>query len=46
VAALMRVRGVCMVRVIEADTQSARPFMVTEYAEGPSLAEQQFVVLP
>ena len=39
VSVLMRVRGVCTVRVIEADTESARPFMVTEYAEGPSLAE-------
>jgi serine/threonine protein kinase len=39
VSALMRVKGVCTVRVIEADTQSATPFMVTEYAEGPSLAE-------
>ena len=39
VAALTRVRGVCTVRVIEADTEAARPFMVTEYAEGPSLAE-------
>jgi hypothetical protein len=39
VSALMRVRGVCTVRVIEADTESARPFMITEYAEGPSLAE-------
>ena len=39
VSALTRVRGVCTVRVIEADTQSPRPFMVTEYAEGPSLAE-------
>ena len=39
VAALLRVRGECTVRVIEADTESARPFMVTEYAEGPSLAE-------
>jgi hypothetical protein len=39
VSALTRVRGVCTVRVIEADTESARPFMVTEYAEGPSLAE-------
>ena len=35
----MRVKGVCTVRVIEADTESPRPFMVTEYAEGPSLAE-------
>ncbi|HET9974255.1 MAG TPA: protein kinase, partial [Streptosporangiaceae bacterium] len=32
VSALTRVRGVCTVRVIEADTQSPRPFMVTEYA--------------
>jgi hypothetical protein len=39
VSALTRVRGVCTVRVIEADTESPRPFMVTEYAEGPSLAE-------
>jgi hypothetical protein len=36
---LMRVRGVCTVRVIEADTESSQPFMVTEYADGPSLAE-------
>ena len=39
VSALMRVTGLCTVRVIEADTESAQPFMVTEYAEGPSLAE-------
>ena len=39
VSALMRVRGFCTVRVIEADTESPQPFMVTEYAEGPSLAE-------
>jgi eukaryotic-like serine/threonine-protein kinase len=39
VAALTRVRGVCTVRVFDADTTSARPFLVTEYAEGPSLAE-------
>jgi hypothetical protein len=39
VSALMRVTGLCTVRVIEADTESPRPFMVTEYAEGPSLAE-------
>jgi hypothetical protein len=39
VAALARVRGVCTVRVIEADTTSASPFMVTEYAAGPSLSE-------
>ena len=39
VAALVRVRGVCTVKVIEADTTSTPPFLVTEYAEGPSLAE-------
>ena len=39
VSALTRVKGVCTVRVIEADTESPRPFMVTEYADGPSLAE-------
>ena len=39
VTALMRVRGVCTIRVIEADTESDQPFMVTEYAEGPSLAD-------
>ena len=36
---LTRVKGVCTVRVIEADTDSARPFMVTEYVSGPSLSE-------
>ncbi len=35
----MLVRGDCTVRVIEADTASSRPFMVTEYAAGPSLSE-------
>ena len=39
VVALTRVKGVCTVRVIEADTTSARPFLVTEYVEGPSLSE-------
>src|SRR6185437_3261358 len=39
VSALLRVKGLCTVRVIEADTESAQPFMITEYAEGPSLAE-------
>ena len=39
VAALVQVRGVCTVRVIEADSQSAAPFVVTEYAAGPSLSE-------
>src|SRR5271157_29015 len=39
VASLMLVRGECTVRVIEADTNSSQPFMVTEYAAGPSLSE-------
>lgn len=39
VAALVQVEGVCTVRVIEADSQSATPFVVTEYAQGPSLSE-------
>jgi serine/threonine protein kinase len=39
VAALVRVRGMCTVRVIEADSQSSTPFVVTEYAQGPSLSE-------
>ena len=39
VAALVRVRGACTVRVIEADSQSSTPFVVTEYAQGPSLSE-------
>jgi len=39
VTVLMRVRGMCTVRVIEADTDSHQPYMVTEYADGPSLAE-------
>ena len=39
VAALVQVKGECTVRVIEADSQSATPFVVTEYAPGPSLSE-------
>jgi eukaryotic-like serine/threonine-protein kinase len=39
VAALARVMGVCTVRVVEADTTSPRPYLVTEYADGPSLSE-------
>jgi eukaryotic-like serine/threonine-protein kinase len=39
VSALTRVKGVCTVRVLEADTTSARPYLVTEYVEGPSLSE-------
>jgi len=39
VTMLARVQGVCTVRVIEADTQAPKPFLVTEYADGPSLSE-------
>jgi eukaryotic-like serine/threonine-protein kinase len=39
VAVMARVAGLCTVRVIEADTESATLFLATEYADGPSLAE-------
>jgi serine/threonine protein kinase len=39
VSTLTRVQGVCTIRVIEADTQAPKPFLVTEYADGPSLSE-------
>ena len=39
VDALVRVEGTCTVRVIEADSRSSTPFVVTEYAQGPSLSE-------
>ncbi len=39
VASLVRVKSACTVRVIEADSQSSTPFVVTEYAKGPSLSE-------
>ena len=39
VTTLTRVQGVCTVRVIEADTEAPKPFLVTEYADGPSLSE-------
>ena len=38
-AALARVRNGYAVQVIDADPDSATPFLVTEFAEGPSLAE-------
>ena len=38
-AVLTQVRGTRIVQVIEAGTDSGRPFMVTEYAAGPSLAD-------
>ena len=39
VTMLTRVQGVCTVRVIAADTEAPNPFLVTEYADGPSLSE-------
>jgi serine/threonine protein kinase len=39
VSLLAKVQGLCTVRVIEADTESARPFLATEYVDGPSLSE-------
>jgi hypothetical protein len=35
---LARVRGARIVRVIEAGADACGPFLVTEYAAGPSLA--------
>jgi serine/threonine protein kinase len=31
--------GICTVRVIDADVDADRPYLVTEYAAGPTLAE-------
>jgi serine/threonine protein kinase len=39
VLALSRVRGLCTVRVLEADVDCERPYLVTEYVAGPTLAE-------
>jgi hypothetical protein len=39
VTALARVRGLCTVRVIEADVDCDRPYLVTEYVAGLTLAE-------
>src|ERR1700732_2703656 len=39
VTTLTRVKGMCTVRVIEADTQAPRPFLVTEYIDGAPLAD-------
>jgi serine/threonine protein kinase len=39
ISMLTRVQGLCTVRIIEADTEAASPYLVTEYADGPSLAE-------
>ncbi len=38
-AVLTRVRGARIVRVIEADAEGGRPFLATEYAAGPTLAQ-------
>jgi predicted Ser/Thr protein kinase len=39
VETLQRIQGVCTVRVIDADTGGRKPFLVTEYVDGPSLTE-------
>ena len=39
VTTLTRVKGMCTVRVIEADTQAPRPFLITEYIDGPALSD-------
>ena len=39
VAAMARVRNRYTVQVLDADTDSATPFLATEFAEGPSLSE-------
>jgi eukaryotic-like serine/threonine-protein kinase len=39
VTALSRVRGLCTVQVIEADVDAERPYLVTEYVAGPTLAQ-------
>src|SRR5580693_3798172 len=45
-AVLTQVRGTRIVQVIDAGTDSGRPFMVTEYAAGPSLADYVDTVGP
>ena len=39
VETLQRIQGVCTVRVVDADTGGRKPFLVTEYVDGPSLTE-------
>ncbi|MBO0804982.1 MAG: protein kinase [Nocardiopsaceae bacterium] len=39
VVAMARVRNRYTVRVLDADTRSAKPFLATDFAEGPSLDE-------
>lgn len=41
VQAAIRVAGTCTARVLGADTESSRPYMVTQFVEGPTL--QHFV---
>ena len=41
VTALTRIQGICTVRVIEADTEAPKPFLVTEYADGPERLNRQ-----
>ena len=41
VQAALRVAGTCTARVLGADTEGSRPYMVTQFVEGPTL--QQFV---
>ena len=38
-AVLTRIRGARIVRVVEAGTEGGRPFLATEYAAGPTLAQ-------
>jgi serine/threonine protein kinase len=40
VSAMERVRNRYTVRVLDADTNSATPFLATQFADGPSLTEQ------
>ena len=39
VEAVQRVRGLCIARHLDAEVDGARPYLVTEYVDGPSLAE-------
>ena len=39
VAAARRVAGFCTARVLDADVRPPRPFLVTEYVPGPTLAQ-------
>lgn len=39
VAVGRRVEGVCIARFLDADTEAERPYLVTEYVDGPGLGE-------